>query len=409
MKKFLLFVIPFSLLTTIRLDAQVWTNYTTANSGLSYNQVLSVAVDGTGIKWFGTNGGGVNKFDGTNWTAFRKSNSGISDNYIYVVKPDNLGTCWIGNNSGLTEFDGVNWTNYTNNGSNNFTVYAMDFDAQGNKWLGASSYQAFDGIISKFDGINFTNYTKANGIGFSSVNAVAKDAQGNMWFGSIEGRVFSFNGSAWTDYNDAIYNATGDSPGFISAIAADTLGNIWIGADKGVYKKNGGVWTIYNTTNSGLCYNNVYSIAIDQQAHVWFGTGNGVSEFYGTTWTTYTTTDGLVNNTVYAIAIDLQDNKWFAAKEGVSWFHNNTAIDENPKETLTLYPNPASNFLICEITGPAYSLKNIEVFNSLGKIVYETQDAANKTMIKVENNPAGFYFVKLTTNTTVHIARFCKK
>jgi ligand-binding sensor domain-containing protein len=409
MKKFLLFVIPFSLLTIMRLDAQVWTNYTTSNSGLSYNQVLSAAVDGSGIKWFGTNGGGVNKFDGANWTVYRKNNSNISNSYIYVVKPDNQGTIWAGNNSGLSEFDGTSWTNYTNNGTEDFTVYAIDFDSQGNKWLGASIPSGW-GVISKFDGINFTNYYKVNGISISGINAVAKDSQGNMWFGSSDGLVCSFNGSGWTDHIDAIYNATGESPGFVSAITADVSGTIWIGANNGAYKKSAGGWTRFTSTNSGLCYDGVYSIAIDQQSHVWFGTGNGVSEFDGTNWTTYTTAEGLVDEQVYSVAIDQQGSKWFATKEGISWLHNNTDIGEtSTTKELSVYPNPATDKITFEVNEPGNTIINFGVYNSHGQRIFVKQATDNKIIINVADFPTGIYFVKITTCSGVLVARFCKQ
>ena len=57
-----------------------WTNYTQANSGLSNDDVHSIAIDAQGNKWFGTRGGGLSKFGtGTSTTViFSVSSNAIS-------------------------------------------------------------------------------------------------------------------------------------------------------------------------------------------------------------------------------------------------------------------------------------------------------------------------------------------
>jgi len=39
-----------------------WTTYNTSNSGLTDNQVVAIAIDASGNKWFGTWWSGVSKF-----------------------------------------------------------------------------------------------------------------------------------------------------------------------------------------------------------------------------------------------------------------------------------------------------------------------------------------------------------
>jgi ligand-binding sensor domain-containing protein len=61
-----------------KFDGVNWTVYNTSNSGLPYNYVFAIAIDGQGNKWIGTNGGGLAKFDGVNWTVYNTSNSGLA-------------------------------------------------------------------------------------------------------------------------------------------------------------------------------------------------------------------------------------------------------------------------------------------------------------------------------------------
>ena len=64
-----------------------------------------IAIDGSGNKWIGTDGGGLVKFDDTSWTVYNTSNSGLPDNYIHSIAIDGSGNKWIGTHGGLTEFN----------------------------------------------------------------------------------------------------------------------------------------------------------------------------------------------------------------------------------------------------------------------------------------------------------------
>jgi ligand-binding sensor domain-containing protein len=304
----------------VKTLSQTWTTYTTAD-GLTSNNVTAIAIDSLCNKWFGTDGGGVSKFDGTNWTTYTAANgtmpgiifgeNGLISIPVNTIAIDTQGNKWFGTSLyGVLKFDSTNWTTYDTHNSGlvgNF-VSSIVIDAQGNKWFGTN------GGVSKFDGTNWTTYTTPN-----TVHAIAIDAQGNKWFGTgfyydFEGGVSKFDGTNWTTYT----TANGLASNFVTAIAIDPQGNKWFGTwDGGVSKFDGTNWITYSTAN-GLVSITVNTIAIDIQGNKWFGTDEGVSKFDGTNWTTYTTANGLANNSVLAIAIDAQGNKWFGTGGGVS-------------------------------------------------------------------------------------------
>ncbi len=58
--------------------------------------VLSIAIDDQGNKWFGTNYGGVGKFDDINWTVYNTSNSGLPEDIVYSIVIDALENKWFG-------------------------------------------------------------------------------------------------------------------------------------------------------------------------------------------------------------------------------------------------------------------------------------------------------------------------
>jgi ligand-binding sensor domain-containing protein len=75
-------------------DGANWTTYTTAD-GLAHNHACVIAIDGTGHKWFGTEGGGVSVFDGANWTTYTTAD-GLASNYVFAIAIDGAGFKWFG-------------------------------------------------------------------------------------------------------------------------------------------------------------------------------------------------------------------------------------------------------------------------------------------------------------------------
>ncbi len=121
----------------------------------------------------------------------------------------------------------------------------------------------------------------------------------------------------WINYNTSNSGLPYDD---VNSIAIDQEGNKWIGTDGGgVAKFDGLNWTVYNTSNSGLPYDDVNSIAIDQEGNKWIGTdGGGVAKFDGLNWTVYNTSNsGLPYDDVNSIAIDQQGNKWIGTVGGL--------------------------------------------------------------------------------------------
>ena len=79
--------------------------------------IRSIAIDGSGNKWIGTDGG-LAKFNSATWTAYATSNSGLPNNYILSIAKDSSGNKWIGTvGSGLAKFDGTTWTTYSTSNS----------------------------------------------------------------------------------------------------------------------------------------------------------------------------------------------------------------------------------------------------------------------------------------------------
>jgi len=98
----------------IKFDGTSWTTYNTSNSGLPSNYITTLAIDGNGVKWIGSEiiplyGArlpmGLTKFDDTNWTTYNTSNSGLPGDWVNSVAIDGNGTKWIGTDGGLAAYN----------------------------------------------------------------------------------------------------------------------------------------------------------------------------------------------------------------------------------------------------------------------------------------------------------------
>jgi hypothetical protein len=83
----------------------------------------------------------------------------------------------------------------------------------------------------------------------------------------------------------------------------------------------------------------------------------------------------------------------------VKFSKSGPGIDEINNETLTIYPNPASDYFIVQ---SELKINRIQLFNYSGIIVYESIPKSESLRINTENLTQGLYFVRVETeNKTV--------
>jgi ligand-binding sensor domain-containing protein len=84
-----------------KLESGKITAYTTANSGLSYDDVMGVCVDKESDVWFATYSGGISCFSNNEWRTYRKGDGPISD-YLFCAFVSSYDTLWFGTTAGLS-------------------------------------------------------------------------------------------------------------------------------------------------------------------------------------------------------------------------------------------------------------------------------------------------------------------
>ena len=173
----------------------------TDNRSIGANRVRCIYEDKNKILWFGTDGGGLNRYNDSleNFTRYIHNPddlNSISSNYIHTIFEDRHNNFWIGTlDGGLNKFNRVSgkFTSYKNNpldihslSSDNVTVVYED--SEDNLWVGTS-----DGGLNLFDRENqiFTRYmhseTDPSSLSNNNVTGILEDKYGSLWISTMGG------------------------------------------------------------------------------------------------------------------------------------------------------------------------------------------------------------------------------
>jgi ligand-binding sensor domain-containing protein/serine phosphatase RsbU (regulator of sigma subunit) len=325
--------------------------------GLAQSQILSMCQDRFGNIWFGTNSGGVSKYDGNKFSTLSENDS-LVNNVVFSISELKNGELIFGTNGGISIYNGKRFRNYTDkhglphnrvfkaiqdnegviwigtaagvcqfrenvvvpfasdsllNNSIVFTIYA---DKVGNIWFGTFG----NGVIKyNIRTKRFSNFTEEHGLRNNNVRAINEDIQGNIYVGTLSG-ISRITPQGTIER----VNIPGEGDIAFTDIVADNRNNMWLATSNGVYKYNGYTYRIYKAKN-GLASNDVYCAFQDREGNFWFGTpGFGVSKFSGEAFVSYSANDGLPSDYINCLFEDSKKNMWLGIKGyGVTKLRNN--------------------------------------------------------------------------------------
>ena len=82
-------------------------------------------------------------------------------------------------------------------------------------------------------------------------------------------------------------------------------------------------------------------------------------------------------------------------------------LDAQQKQEIILAPNPGTDVLQIFARNPV--LKKVEVFNSLGQLIYkEERDSTQTWVINVTQWPVGAYFTRIYTDNFVYLDKWLR-
>ena len=385
-----------------------WQIFSTANSGLPDNYVLSLAIESNGTKWTGTGNAGLARFDGNNWDVYNSSNSPLLDNRITAVGLNGDQELWVGTLiGGLAKFAGSAWTVYTaaNTGVPITTILSIEISEEHNlKYFGT-----YEGLV-KYYSNQWSVYNISNsGIPSNQVWSVAIEDTNLIWVGT-EGGLARYDGN-WTIYNTGNSGLPGDH---INAIAIDQNGTKWFGTIYGLASFDGSNWTTYTTLNSDLPADHVTGIAIDSDNNKWlatFGNTGGLVKFDGSSWTVYNSSNTSLSNYLLCVKPGLNENIWTGSDGfGLAVLNENglSAVEQINDELVKEYsldenyPNPFNPATKIRFSVPKTSDVNLLIYDILGNeiatLVNEVEQAGiYEVDFDASGLPSGIYFYRLTT------------
>jgi two-component system cell cycle sensor histidine kinase/response regulator CckA len=268
--------------------------------------VAATVEDHAGILWFGTWGGGLNRFDRRTeqFKAYRHDPANpesLSHDYIRSLLLDHEGNVWAGTEDGLNRLDMR---------TGRFTVFGF---------AGPIEYRIY--------------------------RVLAEGADGSIWMGTYEQglqRLDVPTGKIVNYKHDAKVPSS-LSNNRVNALCVDHSGTLWVGTQNGLnrFDRGTGEFTIFDE-HDGLPNNAVEGILEDAAGNLWVSTGNGLSRFdpRARTVKNYFTDDGLPGDEFNDSSVYFrspQGEMFFGGVKGVTAFFPDRVTDKSfvPRVVLT--------------------------------------------------------------------------
>ncbi|HMG14851.1 MAG TPA: T9SS type A sorting domain-containing protein, partial [Saprospiraceae bacterium] len=247
--------------------------------------------------------------------------------------------------------------------------YTADFDP-GPDTSNLISFGDYDIFILKLD--SYGNYIWAKNMGGNQGeigNSLVLDAIGNIY---VTG---SFNGSPDFDPGPSAFNLT--SSGFLDIFISklDTAG---------IFK-----WAV---NMGGIDDDFGYALSIDKSDNLYI------------TGAFSQTTDFDPGQGTFNLKAVGSDDVYISKLSQSSVATKENLVDNK----LNLYPNPTTGFLNVLITNPSKG-QRIEIYNSLGVLMYTQTDLNEFNIIDLKNQPDGMYMLRLVDETNIGISKIIVK
>ncbi|PCH65074.1 MAG: hypothetical protein COC01_10430 [Bacteroidetes bacterium] len=393
-RKYIVSLLAFSFCSFLCLgQGYVFKSYS-LEDGVPQSQIFIEYQDNKGYIWFGTNGGGICRYDGKEFKTF-SSKKYLKNSHVWSIIEDNDGNILFGcEEGGITMYDGYQFYDYSDKISiGKYTIFAMIKDCEGNIWLGTNG-----GGLYKYDGNKLTNYTTTESLSSNSVNMIHLDSDCNIWIGTDMAIQFYDPSAGRINFKNLPGDLAKQVYGIYN-IYQDQQQNMWFGTKQGLYKyKNGNLkrflkedgladdvvnctkqdskgnlWfatlgglskLAHSKLNSyefenyyekdGLCYDQVNWLLVDRDENIWIGTnGSGICKYQPVPFVSYSIKEGIGDKTVWAILEDSKGNIWTGSQGGgVRVLRNNMFVDPGfglssiTDVTMRIYEDSQSNLWI---------------------------------------------------------------
>ncbi len=319
--------------TRISKTNQTYEFLTSRNSDLPHNRVNVIEVDAEGVKWIGTEQGGLARFDGSGWTIFNTENSGLPHNNVSAIASDEDGNIWIATNGGgLAKFDKQSsWSVYNYDNANLIPNDLSDVEV-------VSPFQIYVSSFTQGVWDLFSNTGWQTGNSDIPANTVLdiyyENSTNKLWIATNNGLA---NRSAVGNWQIYTTNNSGLTSNNILSISIDrTTGVKWIGTDTGIHELDGMAWMFNdNASTGGAILSNKVNAILTTSGGVWLGTDRSLSHYDNTAWSSMTNLNSPIpDNRVNDVEEDVNMNVWVATEACLALYKNDNWTMYTPFNSL---------------------------------------------------------------------------
>jgi ligand-binding sensor domain-containing protein len=242
--------------------------------------------------------------DGHSWTAFYPT--ALSTFSSTVLYTDDRGIIWAGSAYTGAGYSLIGFDTLANvveqKDSLPSDITGITRTPDGTLWAGLS----YSGLLCRAANGSWTRVTKSNSaLPSDTITGILPGPNGKLWAGTKDRGLACFSNGQWTSFD----TLNSDIPGqYAKPLCFDSSGNLWLFTQStvgkcvyrssffspspsliwycydaavplGLVKFDGLNWTVYNTINSGLPSNNVYTAIAADSGRIWVGTDKGLARF----------------------------------------------------------------------------------------------------------------------------------
>jgi len=289
---------------------------------VNVDMVRSITRDSLDNIWIGTSGKGLTviNFKKNTYKTYTTNNTALASNRIISLNVIE-NSLWIGHQGyGLNIMDYPTGQYRFYSEMDNFTIWRIVKTSKNQAWLcternGIILFDKNKGIINQYNSENSL-------LTSNNIRALATDDNNDIWIGTDDKGLFKLD-----KQTNRIKKIDLISDKIKSLYYNDDI--LWIGTNgNGLKKYNIAKNTVeIFTTKEGLPNNVVYGILPDKNENLWLSTNNGLSKFtinkkenYFENFSVY---DGLQAKEFNTGAYfkDSKGNLYFGGLEGINWFH----------------------------------------------------------------------------------------
>ena len=293
----------------------------------------------------------------------------------------------------------------------------IHFDPDGRRWI-LDAWTAFVLYESPSGWIVFDPTEHGNSSG-SSTGYFNHPVTGEFWVAGSSG-ISVYDGQQWRQIkpSEQIEHSNNNR---ISDIVVTSAGIVWAVQPHHLLRFEGGEMQIISEINGIDLRNKLHSIALDQEENIWLGMNGSLGYLHRGVWTIYDTRNsGVIGDAIRHLAVDDSGNIWMGGHHsGVGIFHpdelsasffvNKTEEpnQENATTSFSIFPNPhAKGARLCVDLPASFSTNDTTSgvwYSALGQKLDEFTTSDRRTIFPgsyFSKWPAGVYYLKLENNGT---------